>query len=542
MKSFVHAAPAGRESAVKVTRAELAPHAAAAPVAIIVCHGMGQQVPFETIDGVARLLRKEVRREAVPPLDEGEPTITTRIIDVDGEKIARAELGADGAATVPVHIYETYWAPLTAGKVNLGDVFGFLKDAGTCGIINSFRTFDRFMFHDWQSFRVPGLATAAKFLGVLLVFLSLALMSVTIVAVGAARALTRGASNWPSDLLMADLTSDFAMFGIPAFLLGILYFAAWLRERERNQRNDGLDPGAGGGLLNLAISIVLRVTLLAAVATGLSVLWHLLTVQAGGAGWHWDTRLSRLAVDESWGATVIIGIWAIVFYLNNKARGLLVDFMGDVTAYIAAHTANKFYEVRQGIQKRAKTIARAVYTATDGTGGPLLYSRVIVMGHSLGSVVAYDMINALLLDEEFASGAATDVRARTSHLITFGSPLDKTAFIFREQQPRDSQVRESLAANVQPLIMDYDNRDKLCWLNLWSKHDPISGPLDFYDVADRAAHPNACPVLNLEDRYSDIPLFAHTMYWQSPCLGAALLAAVQDRPCADAVKSKGCAA
>ncbi|MGA2214415.1 MAG: hypothetical protein ABSH31_14160, partial [Bryobacteraceae bacterium] len=49
-----------------------------------------------------------------------------------------------------------------------------------------------------------------------------------------------------------------------------------------------------------------------------------------------------------------------------------------------------------------------------------------------------------------------NVVGRTRALITFGSPLDKTAFLFRTQSnhPRD-EMREELAASVQPLILSY---------------------------------------------------------------------------------------
>ena len=543
LRSFVRAAPAGADETGKA----IAPEAAAAPaeqVAIIVCHGMGQQVPFETIDGVARMLRKEIRRAAAPPLPEDRPTVTTRIVDVEGEKIGRAEISTAGSSggTADVHIYETYWAPLTAGKATLGDVFGFLKDAGISGIFSSRGPFDRYIFEAWQSFAVRFVATAAKFLGALAVLLSLALMSATIVAVGAARALTRGASGWPSNSLMADLTCDFALFGAFASILGLLYFLAWLRERDRNQRNDAIVDCARTGVLNRIILAMLLLTLFVTIVVGLLVLWHLATDQAAYAWGHWDGWLAQwmMGRGDQRADLALIAIWGLVFYLNNTARKLLVDFMGDVAAYVAAHTASKFYEIRQLIQKRAKTVGRAVYSLARKDGKPF-YDRVIVMGHSLGSVVAYDLVNALLLDEETGSGGAAAVRNRTTHLVTFGSPLDKTAFIFREQQPRDSQVRESLAANVQPLILAYANRRDLAWINLWSAHDPISGRLEYYDVADPASAPGAHLVDNHKDLYCNIPVLAHTMYWQSPCLGAVLLAAVQNRDCGAAAKASGCA-
>src|SRR5213080_2751829 len=58
------------------------------------------------------------------------------------------------------------------------------------------------------------------------------------------------------------------------------------------------------------------------------------------------------------------------------------------------------------------------------------YSRVVVVGHSLGSVLAYDTLNALI-NEDQVCAKQRGVVSKTRALITFGSPLDKTAFMFR---------------------------------------------------------------------------------------------------------------
>jgi hypothetical protein len=84
-----------------------------------------------------------------------------------------------------------------------------------------------------------------------------------------------------------------------------------------------------------------------------------------------------------------------------------------------------------------------------------MYDRLVIVGHSLGSVVAYDTLNAMIVADNHAN-KERKVAERTSMLLTFGSPLDKTAYVFRNHKAIEAEVRGALAAQVQPLILDYD--------------------------------------------------------------------------------------
>ncbi|MES2257512.1 MAG: hypothetical protein V4724_03280 [Pseudomonadota bacterium] len=481
------------------------------PVAIFVCHGMGEQVPFESIDAVAAILRKHIEDVTGPAA--APPGVDTRIVELGSERLARAELQVPvGTGLRSVHVYETYWAPLTAGKVGILDVFSFLMDAGISGCDKSWKKFNRYLFGAPREFpATPALLPA--FILLMAMLAALALMSGTAVAVGTARMLTQSAGEWPSAQLMTDLTCDFLAYGSFAAVLAALY---WLALRRVGLRKKTAQEAAEHWL-NLLIAAWLGLTVLATLATGAAVLYHLYRHQGGHTAAGWNV--------SPFPALAVTLIWAVILYINGVARRFLVDYLGDVLAYIAPHTANKFAELRAAIQQRALGAARAIY-AQPGADGEPLYERIIVAGHSLGSVIAYDTLNAILLDDEM--GCGRQARERTSHLITFGSPLDKTAFIFREQQS-DSYVREALAANMQPLILDFAQRGGLKWVNLWSRHDPISGRLQFYNLPPREHRRGERRVINWRDRASNIPLLAHIMYWQSPLLRRALADAVAGR-------------
>src|SRR4051812_32191922 len=94
---------------------------AAARTAVFVAHGMGQQVPLETLQTVADGLRKRSTASA---------TWDARTVLVGGEQMQRLEIGlTDGERKQRVDVYEAYWAPLTEGAVTLRDVFRFLFSA-----------------------------------------------------------------------------------------------------------------------------------------------------------------------------------------------------------------------------------------------------------------------------------------------------------------------------------------------------------------------------------------------------------------------------
>ena len=99
---------------------------------------------------------------------------------------------------------------------------------------------------------------------------------------------------------------------------------------------------------------------------------------------------------------------------------------GDVTAYVSAYRLDRFTELRNRIKEVARKTAAAIYEATrDEKSKVWAYESVAVVAHSLGSVIAYDALNALLV-EDTVSAERRDVAMRTRLLLTFGSPLEKT--------------------------------------------------------------------------------------------------------------------
>jgi pimeloyl-ACP methyl ester carboxylesterase len=221
----------------------------------------------------------------------------------------------------------------------------------------------------------------------------------------------------------------------------------------------------------------------------------------------------------------ILIVWGILLASSMFVRRFMIQYVGDVVAYVYAFTLDRFFDIRQRIKDRANETARAVYGLLEGEGdaAKLYYRNVILCGHSLGSVVAYDTLNRLLDDDEAArtSGATIDVLGRTSMLLSFGSPLDKTAYLFRTQQNATGEAREALAASAQPLINDARFRPATFkWLNVFAPGgiDLIGASVDFYD----AKLSLATPVQNVPDLDASIPVLAHSEHWDNKLIWRAL--------------------
>ncbi len=102
--------------------------------------------------------------------------------------------------------------------------------------------------------------------------------------------------------------------------------------------------------------------------------------------------------------------------------------------------------------------------------------RTYVVAHSLGSVIAFDVLHA------WEGGPAPP---SVVFLCTLGSPLNKRLFAGHRGRP----VTKPAAAGT--------------WISFWSSNDPIAAALGgvYTDVTDR------------EVQTSELPLSAHSSYW-----------------------------
>ncbi|HSB64142.1 MAG TPA: hypothetical protein VLJ18_08245 [Thermoanaerobaculia bacterium] len=477
--------------------------------AVLVVHGMGQQVRFQGLDQVAQGLLRETGGDTRNPV--------ARTVKIGDETYQRLELflPLPGGGEREVHVYEAYWAPITEGQVTLRDVTAFLFGAVLNGVRNLGGAL-RYSFGRastiWPPFSSV-IALGSSF-GVLL---TLVAMNGALLALAALNGLQPG---FVSDSLKAHLTEGepallaiLAAFSLATLaLLLVLAGAGWVKRRTARVRLDGLWH-ALGAVLQALFLVWLSSTLLAGFAVAVLVSGF------GPAPWLRDA-LSCPWLAKHWMLPLVALLLA-----SAAVRRLFVQYLGDVAAYVTSYKLDRFNEVRQRIKEIARKTAAALYEATEDPGSrKRAYDGVAVVAHSLGSVVAYDALNALLVDD-VVSAEKRDVSERTRLFLTFGSPLEKTAFLFASQARRTTDAREALVAALQPLISDYGFRP-FPWINVFSRRDPISGRLVSYDDSSQPLYRER-RIRNLPDRDAVLPLLAHLEYFSDAVMVRQLVRALR---------------
>ncbi|HZL28453.1 MAG TPA: hypothetical protein VFC39_18160 [Acidobacteriaceae bacterium] len=227
-----------------------------------------------------------------------------------------------------------------------------------------------------------------------------------------------------------------------------------------------------------------------------------------------------------WRGLIRTALLVVIAFIYRYFLNLFViEYLGDVAIYVSSYKVSAFEEIRNAIQKKVVTVGQQIFQAADPVTGAPLYDGVIFVGHSLGSVVTYDLINALIVWDTQGCSGQHNVVGRIHRFITFGSPLDKTAFLFRNQTSKDHHYREAMAGLMQALVLDYNLRPFL-WVNLFSHADIVSGALEYYDTptTSRQLLPNRNPIRSKTDPSAWIPLYAHIQYWKGKALSRQLLA------------------
>lgn len=559
------------------------------PVAVFVCHGMGQQVHYETIEAVVNaLLREQGCREAAAPPDEtkekkqpskleqmtqrlmarppwAQATSRAKFVQLCGHGVMRGELtlGLDDARR-DVHIYEGYWAPLTEGKIGVWQVFGFLLDAARLGIWNCLRNggFVRFMFEKKEIFtglHLGGLALLAALTYVILLLLIGPVVLANAFTLASVMALLFGKTGgagisppWISHPLITVGTWYVARIELFLLLLGlavvilpklyswlqrkalILRMVGWLMRALSFALAIGSLVGAGVvawfGLVSFARYAIQKVTGTGPEALSPAIpfpalpgmdLFHglLQPVLRAISGW----------VGVPWVYLRLAIIWGLALVFGYFVRWFLIEFAGDVAIYTSGYKVSVFDQVRSAIRQTVLDAATPIYAARDGNSADAswLYENIIVVGHSLGSVIAYDTLNTLIADD-LACSRGLDVVGRTRYLLTFGSPLDKTAFVFSTHSTKTHDFREKAAEEIQPLILDYADRPQQ-WVNIWSPMDIISGRLRYYDDKDENEG-GGRRVENMWDKEAWVLFAAHTEYWQNDLFAREVYKAVLNAP------------
>jgi hypothetical protein len=231
----------------------------------------------------------------------------------------------------------------------------------------------------------------------------------------------------------------------------------------------------------------------------------------------------------------------ILLLLAWFIRSILINYIGDIAVYANANQLSENYAARaqivEGCTAALSGILQQMDLGADGSSRPR-FDRVLVAGHSLGSVIAYDCLNGVINLARTGQGITHSHLQRIRGLVTFGSPLNKIYYFFRELDNPSATLRHrtldlihgfrikpSLATNLPPIFTDvpawasFDRalRQGFTWINAYSLADPVSGRLLFYDVGRE--DPKRPGVFISDDAQQRFELglfgFAHVGYWRS---------------------------
>ncbi len=183
--------------------------------------------------------------------------------------------------------------------------------------------------------------------------------------------------------------------------------------------------------------------------------------------------------------------------LARILKPIVVDVVGDVALYTSTDRKSEYFPVRRRIINGAVTVIESLIGATvsseksdEGPHAAPEYGRVIVVGHSLGTVVGYDALNRV---NNRMNARITDrlLAQKLDGFVTFGSPLDKIAYFFRGGGEDDQVILRqilgqnasfrskavdkelgSLIPHLESHIEDFVGED-MVWLNFWDPKDPI---------------------------------------------------------------------
>ncbi|MDO8750368.1 MAG: hypothetical protein Q7K03_04420 [Dehalococcoidia bacterium] len=226
----------------------------------------------------------------------------------------------------------------------------------------------------------------------------------------------------------------------------------------------------------------------------------------------------------------------------------MVDSVGDIAIYTATDMKSKNFDVRKKILDGATETLEWLMQLSE-------YDQVIVLGHSLGSVIAYDAVNRInnrvnagLLPKQSA--------AKLRGLVTFGSPLDKIAYFFRTRVDESKYIKRQIldqhigfrckewdpvsrgkasSGQMAPVVHSEvkDFFGDVVWINFWHPKDPIAGMLDFYELSKdrktfeekRAADPLAPEAKGYNEMMREQAKWggpAHGSYWRSRMMYSAI--------------------
>lgn len=216
-------------------------------------------------------------------------------------------------------------------------------------------------------------------------------------------------------------------------------------------------------------------------------------------------------------ALMVVALWAF----RELLKTFFINFIGDIPAYLSRNEYAPSYPARRKIidtgsdllsgliglgRKDASDITIKAIPEPPGQyeevdRNPCRYERVIVAGHSLGSVIGLDILRQTFLR------ASRDACWETiTHFITFGSPLRKISYLTLQEEGDPQRLRlDSFTRTLTPVFRK-GAPNEMVWWNFVLPTDPVA------DYLNNAAAYSGIPKDITIPRILE-PVSAHARYW-----------------------------
>lgn len=445
-------------------------------VAIIVVHGVGTQGRYQTLDKFVRGFVGAVAHR-------------TPKVETDGISLAQgaqnfvsicAEDGAPLMANPPanqVDCYEAYWQSEVRGLARVRGVATWA--------VNTMLAPARL----WAQVDVHQRSVLGRINRIIAEFLRLLVFPLIIL--GAAVAFIGGAA-WYSFIRAeaADVQFELGPTTMASLEVALLFVALLLlrggvwKGLLRSELARNIDRGIGASKTERWWGTA-SALLLTLVVTGLAASF---LSNDGLVLWRGELQ-----------PVIIMGAATIALM---RVSSLFTEIAGDAAIYLTDDPDSKGTKTRRQIRATVEDLVLEL-------GNDSRYSRIHVVAHSLGTVIAYDTLNRLRMISESKADHSVTVADRAMRrrserayhkigtFFTLASPLDMVAYYFRTRVPSDRSVRRDILhfrhglrvrpsdarveagkATAEPAYID--GPEDFYWYNIHAKGDPIGEELNTY--------------------------------------------------------------
>jgi hypothetical protein len=216
-----------------------------------------------------------------------------------------------------------------------------------------------------------------------------------------------------------------------------------------------------------------------------------------------------------WVAVVSLFVYAgLALFAARGIKFFLSNVLADVMFWTTLAEKDTRFVRRRDILRSAERVISQVLRDPN-------CARVVVIGHSLGSAIAHECLMSMGRHLKARAGIADVPTELTrldliSHLVTVGCPIDRIHYffeLFRSRYHRYNRIRDRLRGDTNDPPFVLNNKDGVCWVNIWNRTDLISSRL----FSPRHPLPNDGAITDLEANSTHVvnPLRSHVDYFFS---------------------------